>query len=322
MSDYLQTVANVYAEAAAKPDASLCCTTAPVWHLPDLVIPRVMQEMNYGCGSTVDPRDFRGDDTVLYVGVGGGLEALQFAYFTRRPGSVLAVDSVAEMRKKAAENFVEAARLNAWFRPEFVTLIDGTALKLPLPNNTATIAAQNCLFNVFTADDLDRALAEVVRVLKPGGMFATSDPITPVVLPASLTGDARLRARCISGCQTLENYLAALTNAGFGRVDVRAKFPYRYLSPSEYPELKEGVMLESIEVAAYKVPDGPDGPMIFTGRTATYLGPEETFDDGRGNLLQRGVPVPVSDTAAERLARTAYLIVTEPTWHSKAGGCC
>src|SRR5262249_1635830 len=161
-------------------------------------------------------------------------------------------------------------------------------------------AAQNCLFNVFTADDLGRALAEIVRVLKPGGMFSTSDPITPVALPASLTGDARLRARCISGCQTLEDSLAPLTSAAFAPAAVRARFPYRYLASSEYPELAEGLMLESIEVAAYKVPDGPDGPMIFTGRTATYVGPEETFDDGFGNVLQRGVPASVSDAAARR----------------------
>src|SRR5437660_54405 len=115
MSNYLQTVADVYAEAAQKPDATLCCVTSAVWHLPDLHIPQVMLEMNYGCGSTVDPRDLRGDDTVLYVGVGGGLEALQFAYFTRRPGSIIAVDPVAAMRDKASANFEEAARLNRWF---------------------------------------------------------------------------------------------------------------------------------------------------------------------------------------------------------------
>jgi epoxyqueuosine reductase QueG len=44
----------------------------------------IMLAMNYGCGSTIDPRDLRADDTILYVGVGGGLEALQFAYFARR----------------------------------------------------------------------------------------------------------------------------------------------------------------------------------------------------------------------------------------------
>src|SRR5262249_32457834 len=120
----------------------------------------------------------------------------------------------------------------------------------------------------------------------------------------------------------LEDYLAALTNAGFGRVDVRARFPYRYLSPAEYPELSQGVMLESVEVAAYKLPDGPDGPMIFTGRTATYTGPAEQFDDGQGHTLPRGVPTPVSAAAAARLAKLPDMVLTPPTWHAKPGGCC
>ncbi len=322
MQNYLQTVADVYAEAARQPEADLCCAAAPTWRFPGLCVPPVMLAMNYGCGTTVDPRDLGADDTVLYVGVGGGLEALQFAYFTRRPGGVIAVDPVADMRERARANFEEAARLNPWFRPEFVTLLDGSALDLPVPDGVATVVAQNCLFNVFVRDDLARALAEVVRALKAGGLFSTSDPVTPVPLPASLVGDERLRARCLSGCQTYDDYLVALSGAGFGRIDVRARFPYRLLSPSEYPELPAPVMLESVEVAAYKVPDGPDGPAIFTGRTATYAGPEEAWDDGLGNVLRRGIPRPVSDAAATRLGRRAEVVVTAPTYHARGGGCC
>src|SRR5262245_64735627 len=132
MSSYLQTVEAVYEAAAVQAQGDLCCTRSPLWPLPGLHVPRVMLAMNYGCGSTVDPRDLRGDDTVLYVGVGGGLEALQFAYFTRRPGGVVAVDPVAAMRAQARANFAEAARLNPWFRPEFITLLDGNALALPV----------------------------------------------------------------------------------------------------------------------------------------------------------------------------------------------
>ena len=322
MSQYLQTVEQVYAAAAAQPDGDLCCARLPIWRLPGLRIPEVMLRMNYGCGSTVDPRDLGDDDRVLYVGVGGGLEALQFAYLTRRPGSVIAVDSVAEMRERACANFEEAVRLNPWFRPDFITLVDGSALDLPVPDASVTVVAQNCLYNVFTSEDLERGLAEVIRVLQPGGLFSTSDPITPVPLPTALTRDPLLRARCISGCQTFETYIAALTGAGFGRVDVRARFPYRYLSPHEYPQLEAGVMLESVEAVAYKVPDGPDGPAIFTGRTATYVGSMPTFEDGCGHTLQRGLPVSVSDAAANRLARHPDVVVTGPTYHCKGGGCC
>src|SRR5438477_6292764 len=157
MSHYLQTVEEVYAAAAAEPDGRLCCTRSAVWRLPGLHVPEIMLRMNYGCGSTVDPRDLTEDDTVLYVGVGGGLEALQFAYFTRRPGAVIAVDPVLAMRQRARDNFEEAARLNAWFRPEFVTLLDGSALDLPMPSASVTVVAQNCLYNVFTRYDLERA---------------------------------------------------------------------------------------------------------------------------------------------------------------------
>lgn len=322
MGDYLRTVRDVYAEAARHADADLCCTRSALWHLPDLSVPPAMLEMNYGCGSTVDPRDLHAHDTILYVGVGGGLEALQFAYFTRRPGSVIAVDPVAAMREKARENFAEAARLNPWFRPEFVKVLDGSALALPVPDASVSVLAQNCLFNVFTADDLGRALAEVVRVLKPGGMFSTSDPITPAPLPEALAADDRLRARCISGCRTLDEYLAALTGAGLGRVEVRDRFPYRYLHPSEYPALAAPVMLESVEMATFKVPDGCDGPAVFTGRTATYTGPEPVFDDGRGHTLRRGIPAAVSDAAAARLARHPDIVLTGPTYRCKGGGCC
>ena len=318
---YLRTVEEVYTRAAETPDAGLCCTRSPVWYLPGLHIPPLMLQMNYGCGSTVDPRDLVEGDTVLYVGVGGGLEALQFAYCTRRAGGVIAVDPVAAMRDKALANFAEAARLNPWFKPDFVQVLDGTALDLPVPSGSVTVAAQNCLFNVFMPEDLQRALAEVSRVLKPGGFFATSDPIAPAPLPEAFRAEPIARARCLAGCLTFDAYIDALAGAGFGRIDVRARFPYRYVTPHEYPSLTEPVLLESIEVVAFKVPPSPDGPAAFTGRTAIYGGPDEAFADGEEHYLPRGIPVPVSDVAAARLAALPEVVVTPPTYHGH-GGCC
>jgi hypothetical protein len=103
---------------------------------------------------------------------------------------------------------------------------------------------------------------------------------------------------------------------------VRARGPYRYVTPTEYPSLTEAVLLESIEVVAYKVPDSFDGPAIFTGRMAIYAGPKETYPDESGVVLPRGIPVAVSDAAAARLARQTDMVVTAPTFHASGGGCC
>jgi hypothetical protein len=83
---YHRTIQDVYRQAAEKPDATLCCVPAPRLHLPGLVIPPIMYETNYGCGTTVHVQDMQPGQRVLYVGVGGGLEALILAYFTRAPG--------------------------------------------------------------------------------------------------------------------------------------------------------------------------------------------------------------------------------------------
>ena len=66
-----------------------------------------MLAMNYGCGSTVHPRDLADNPSVLYVGVGGGMELLQFAYFARRPGAVTGIDVVDEMLAACRENLRE-----------------------------------------------------------------------------------------------------------------------------------------------------------------------------------------------------------------------
>ena len=118
MSTYLETTKDVYKEAALTPDVGLCCTTSPIWQLPGLDIPRIMQSMNYGCGSTVHPRDLVNEPTILYVGVGGGMELLQFSYFSRKPVGVIGVDIVDEMLEASKNNFKEAEELNPWFKPE------------------------------------------------------------------------------------------------------------------------------------------------------------------------------------------------------------
>ena len=233
-----------------------------------------MQEMNYGCGTTVHPAELSGSPTVLYVGVGGGLEALQFAYFSRRPGAVIAVDPVDSMRAAAAKNLAIAAQDNDWFETEFVSIQKGDAFALPMPDNSVDVVAQNCLFNIFEPEDLSRALVETYRVLKPGGRLVMSDPISTRVMPEHLQEDGRLRAMCLSGALTYEQYTQRIIRAGFGQVEIRARRPYRLLDKVNY-KLDSHLLLESLDSVSFKVAIPDDGACIFTGKMAVYAGAEE-----------------------------------------------
>ncbi len=133
---YLDITHEVYKEAALSPDIGLCCTTNPIWELPGLKIPKIMQEMNYGCGSTVHARDLTNNPKILYVGVGGGMELLQFAYFSRQKNGVIGVDVVDEMLEASKKNFIKAEQQNPWFDKKFVSLKKGDALNLPVKDNS------------------------------------------------------------------------------------------------------------------------------------------------------------------------------------------
>ena len=323
MSTYLNTAAEVYKQAALKPDVGLCCTTSPIWQLPELSIPKIMQEMNYGCGSTVHPRDPTHQPTILYVGVGGGMEVLQFSYFSRRKGGVIGLDIVDEMLDACHQNLLLAEQENTWFNRDFVDLRKGTALQLPIADSTVDVAAQNCLFNIFTPEDLQKALSEMYRVLKPHGRLVLSDPITDDPMPDSLKQDERLRALCLSGSLPLADYLKMITDVGFGTVEVRAKRPYRILAPGQY-ETPELIILESVEVCAIKDPMPADGPCIFTGKSAIYYGNEEYFEDQKGHVLMPNQPLAICDKTAKDLANLGRsdIYISPSTYFYDGGGCC
>jgi len=322
-ASYLSTTRDVYKEAALNPQQGLCCTTTPVWQLPGLMIPKRMLAMNYGCGSTVHPRDLTDSPTILYVGVGGGMELLQFAYFSRRKGAVIGLDVVDEMRAACRDNLHEAESQNPWFESSFVDLREGDALDLPIADSSVDVAAQNCLFNIFHERDLNRALSEMHRVLKPHGRLILSDPVCQSPMPERLRKDDKLRALCLTGAMPLADYIKRLTDSGFGTVEVRARRPYRLLSPRHYPTDRV-IVIESVEICAIKDPMPADGPCVFTGRTAIYFGDDDYFDDSKGHFLTRNQPLSVCDKTAAALAALGRddIYLSAPTYVYDGGGCC
>lgn len=320
---YLETTKNIYKEAAENPNIGLCCTTTPIWQLPGLDIPLRMQQMNYGCGSTVHPRDLVNNPRVLYVGVGGGMELLQFAYFSRQLNGVIGVEVVQEMITACKENFQEAEKLNPWFRSEFVEVRNGDALNLPVQDECIDVAAQNCLFNIFKPVELKQALREMYRVLKPRGRLVMSDPTCETDIPENLREDERLRAFCLSGSLPLSEYVKMITDIGFGTVEIRAKRPYRILDPKNYATDRM-IYIESVEVCAIKDPMPADGPCVFTGKTAIYYGSENCFNDNKGHILLPNQPLAVCDKTAAALAslQREDVFISGSTFFYDGGGCC
>jgi SAM-dependent methyltransferase len=301
---YLEVTKDVYKEAALTPDVGLCCTTTPIWQFPGLKIPTIMQEMNYGCGSTVHPRDLVNNPKILYVGVGG-------------------IDVVDEMLEASRRNFLLAEEQNDWFKSEYVTLKKGDALNLPVVDESIDVAAQNCLFNIFKMEELKKALQEMYRVLKPHGRLVMSDPTCEQPMNETLREDERLRALCLSGSIPLNEYVNMLTEVGFGTIEIRARRPYRILDPKHYPT-EESIFIESVEVCAIKDPMQEDGPCVFTGKSAIYYGNEDYFDDKKGHVLLQNQPLAICDKTAAALNKLKRddIYISESTFHYDGGGCC
>lgn len=320
---YLNATNDLYKNAALTPDVGLCCTTTPIWKFPGLEIPKIMQEMNYGCGSTISAQDLINNPKILYVGVGGGMELLQFSYFSRQKAGVIGVDVVDEMLEASRKNFLIAEQENEWFKSEFVELRKGDALNLPIENESIDVAAQNCLFNIFKAEDLKKALEEMYRVLKPHGRLVMSDPTCEQEMNETLRNDDHLRALCLSGSIPIADYIKALTDVGFGTIEIRGRRPYRILDTENYP-IDELIYIESIEVCAIKDPMPADGPCVFTGKAAIYFGKEDYFDDKKGHILMKNQPLAICDKTAAAIAslNRKDIFISESTYHYNGGGCC
>ena len=298
---YLEVTKDVYKEAALTPDVGLCCTTTPYGN-SRTIHPHHYARNELWLWINRSPRDLVNNPKILYVGVGGGMELLQFAYFSRQKEGVIGIDVVDEMLAASRKNFVLAEEQNDWFQSDFVTLKKGDALQLSVEDESIDVAAQNCLFNIFKVEELKKALKEMYRVLKPHGRLVMSDPICEQPMNQTLRNDERLRALCLSGSIPLNDYVKMLTDVGFGTIEIRAKRPYRILDKKHYPT-EETIFIESVEVCAIKDPMPDDGPCVFTGKAAIYFGDEDFFDDKKGHVLLQNQPLAVCDKTAKALAK-------------------
>jgi len=143
-------------------------------------------------------------------------------------------------------------------------------------------------------------LADLLKPKSFAGLFGAAPSVALATLGLTIYTDGKSYA----ALEELTGHAEAILK--------KLELPYRVVTPHEYPSLPAAVLLESVEIVAYKVPDGPDGPAVFTGRTAIYAGSEESFDDGAGHFLQRGIPV-----LCEKPVSTGLETARQTDWDTK-----
>jgi arsenite methyltransferase len=116
--------------------------------------------------------------TVLDIGCGAGMDLLLAAGRLGPEGRAIGVDMTAEMRDCAAEG----ARACGY---QHVEVRGGDATALPVENGAIDVVISNGVLNL--VPDKPRAIAEIRRVLKPGGRVQIAD----IVLGQDLSDDAR-----------------------------------------------------------------------------------------------------------------------------------
>jgi SAM-dependent methyltransferase len=119
--------------------------------------------------------NWRGDEQVLDVGCGRGL-LLVGAAKRLTTGHATGIDIWSKV--DLSGNSVEATEKNLELERVAVrcTLLGEGAQKMSFPDNTFDVILSNlCLHNIYDKPTRRQALAEIVRVLKPGGTAILSD---------------------------------------------------------------------------------------------------------------------------------------------------
>ncbi|MEW2141948.1 methyltransferase domain-containing protein [Micromonospora vinacea] len=161
---------------------------------------------------------------VIEIGAGNGR---MFSHYPPGVTQVLAVEP--ERRLRAA---AERAAADA---PVPVTVVDGLADALPAEDgdfDAAVVALVLC-----TVPDQPSALAEITRVLRPGGQVRFFEHVaaeeTTGLHRAQRIVDATLWPRLFAGCHTGRDTVAAIAAAGFEVEEQRRfRFPATSNSPS------------------------------------------------------------------------------------------
>ena len=164
-----------------------------------------------GCGNPTAVAELRDGETVLDLGSGGGIDVLLSARRVGATGFAYGVDMTDEMLDLARRNATEAGATNVEF-------LKGTIEAIPLPPSSVDVVISNCVINLST--DKGAVLAEIARVLRPGGRVGVSDVVADDALSADERAERGSFAGCIAGALSFAEYRAGLEAVGLTGIEV------------------------------------------------------------------------------------------------------
>ena len=174
-------------------------------------LPEAAVLASLGCGNPTAVAELREGERVLDLGSGGGIDVLLSARRVGPTGKAYGLDMTEEMLALALRNATEAGATNVEF-------LKGYIEDVPLPAGTIDVIISNCVINLST--DKPRVMAEMFRVLRPGGRIGISDVVAEDHLTADQRAERGSYVGCIAGALSLTEYEADLVEAGFRDVSI------------------------------------------------------------------------------------------------------
>ncbi len=169
-----------------------------------------------GCGNPLAVAELRDGERVLDLGSGGGIDVLLSARRVGPAGFAWGVDMTDDMLELARANAAKADARNVEF-------LKGQIEAVPLPDASLDEVISNCVINLSV--DKPAVLAEMFRVLAPGGRIGISDIVAEDQMSPADRAAAGSYVGCIAGALSRAEYLDGLASAGFA--DATVTFTYQ-----------------------------------------------------------------------------------------------
>ena len=144
-------------------------------------VPARAVEWSLSVGNPVRYAFLRKGETVLDVGSGGGIDTILAARRVGPKGKAIGLDILEEMCERGRRHAAEAG-VEGW--TEFVP---GEMEDIPFPDESIDVVISNGVLNLSARKS--RALAEMFRLLRPGGRICMADLTVEGELPPEVAND-------------------------------------------------------------------------------------------------------------------------------------